>query len=107
MNDRITRTDLEAARAAHEGALRRYGMIAGDESIGLTIGSKTYGNAYRIHLNMPGSTGHYAPPVGTGSGYLGMTARDAYDMLTATTRAIHDVAYAIDRHPRAVALDEV
>lgn len=40
-------------------------------------------------------SGHNNPPVG--DDYLGMTAREAYDALTSRTRAIYDVASAIDQ----------
>lgn len=40
-------------------------------------------------------SGHSRPPVG--DDYLGMTAREAYDALTARTRSIYDVATALDR----------
>jgi hypothetical protein len=78
-------------------------MIAADETIGLSIGSRTYGNAYRVWVNRPGEgSGHYDHPVVRSSGYLGMTARDAYDRLTTATATIHDVMYVADRYPREV-----
>lgn len=127
MSDRITSKDLERALEAHRDALTRCG-ISFDGRLGLDIGSKLYGRAYRLfvtdfdhycqnvkYLDFPhgrvenwdhadcarchGSkreicSGHNRPPVG--DDYLGMTAREAYDALTARTRAIYDVAVALE-----------
>lgn len=93
MSDRITQADLRYALAHHVDALERYG-ITYDGRLVLDEGSKTYGRAYRLNRIATGESGHRAPPIG--SDYLGMTAREAYETLTTRTRAVHDVAAALD-----------
>ena len=115
--DRITRKDLDQALERHVAALAHVGIVY-DGRLVLSIGSKTYGNAYRLNLTgvmdrcqgrprtvthdgchecggtrESRSSAHYRPPVG--DDYLGMTAREAYDTLTARTRTIYDTARAI------------
>ena len=117
--DRITRKDLDQALEHHVAALQCVGIVY-DGRLVLSIGSKTYGNAYRLNLTgvmdrcqgrpwsdqthegceecggtrESRSSAHYRPPVG--DDYLGMTAREAYDTLTARTRAVYDTARAIN-----------
>lgn len=127
MRDRITSKDLERAVQAHRDALERCG-ITFDGRLGLAIGSKTYGRAYRLYvtdfdyhcqnqkyLDFPNGrvedwdhadcrrcngtkrekcSGHNRPPIG--DDYLGMTAREAYDALTARTRVIYDTSAALE-----------
>ncbi len=90
--ERITRKDLDQALAAHVTALESVG-IKYDGRLVLSIGSKYYGNAYRLNRIPEGETGHWNPPVG--GDFLGMTAREAYDRLTERTRTIYDTARAI------------
>lgn len=100
--ERITRKDLDNALAAHVDCLARVG-ITYDGRLDLDIGSLTYGRAYRLYrtgaARPDGTTcsGHYSPPVG--DDYLGMTAREAYETLTARTRAIYDTAWALEQLP--------
>lgn len=89
MPERITRDDLNRALASHADALAAVG-ISYDGRLALDIGSKTYGNAYRLNRIPSGSSAHHRPPVG--DSYLGMTARDAYDNLTTRTAVLYDVA---------------
>jgi hypothetical protein len=49
------------------------------------------GVAYRMMFIVEGGGLSEAP--GTSNGYLGMTAREAYDALHAITRTIEDVLY--------------
>jgi hypothetical protein len=100
MSERITRTDLERARKCHEIALRRYGMLSPQDELHLDIGSKTYGNAYRIWVKKPGESGHYESPVIGSSGFLGMTAREAWDRLTMVTGVIYSSMDMVDRFER-------
>ena len=95
MSDRITRKDLDNAHRAHVETLTRHDLIDPDAGrLVLNIGSKTYGNAYRLAWIPTGETGHYNPPIG--GDFLGMTARDAYDRLTERTRTIQDVFWRLD-----------
>lgn len=100
MSDRITRDDLGHALVAHEACLRRYGMIAPSDRLALAIGSKTYGNAYRVNVLHADSSAHYEHPVLSSSGFLGMTAREAYERLTDCTWGIYRTAETLDRYPR-------
>jgi hypothetical protein len=102
MNERITSKDLKRALSAHVDCLARVG-ITYDGRLGLDEGSKTYGCAYRLYRTgyvveqhdgtHRATTGHGRPPVG--DDYLGMTAREAYETLTARTRDIYDTVYAL------------
>lgn len=92
MSDRITSADLQRALAAHVDCLARVG-ITYDGRLGIDEGSKTYGRAYRLYRVPSGESGHWNPPIG--SDYLGMTAREAYETLTARTRIIYETATAV------------
>jgi hypothetical protein len=112
-------TDLKCALDAHIECLARCG-ITYDGRLGLDEGSKLYGRAFRLYRTgymipcdcRPGytnlltgvctvcndagqrpTTGHARPPVG--DDYLGMTKSEAYETLTARTRAIYDTAAAV------------
>jgi hypothetical protein len=100
-SERITRQDLENARAAHESALHRFGMIDAGDRIDLDIGSKLYGRAFRLWLIKAnqGSGQRESPVIGTG-GFLGMTAREAFDRLTFATGVIYRTTDMLDRFPR-------
>jgi hypothetical protein len=86
---RITRKDLDAATAAYVRALASAGILRHPTQ--LQIGSKVNGVAYRMMFIVEGGGLSEAP--GTSNGYLGMTAREAYDALHAITRTIEDVLY--------------
>lgn len=100
MSERVTKADLENARKAHEVALRKYGMIAPSDRLGLAHGSKTYGQAFRVYIVHEGCSGHSETPVVRSSGFLGMTAREAYERLIEATAGIYDVMYHVDRFER-------
>lgn len=87
--ERITTADVRYAFACYVDTLERYG-IGYDGTIGLSVGSPTYGIAWRIYLIPTGQSYHANPPIG--SDYLGSTAREAHASLTARTRTIHDMA---------------
>jgi hypothetical protein len=89
MSTRITRTDLNTAVVAYSNALESAGALRCP--LQLQIGSRTYGNAYRVMFIGEGGDLSAAP--GTSNGYLGMTAREAYDALWTMTRTITDVLY--------------
>ncbi len=117
-SDRITQADLDRALASHVETLDRVG-ITYDGRLGIDVGSKTYGRAYRLYLTgkldvcqarpwsdkehdgctacngtrLARCSGHYRPPVG--SDYLGMTKREAYETLTTRTRTIAETAHEI------------
>ena len=55
--ERITAADLESALEHHRQALNACD-ITYDGRLALTVGSKTYGIAYRINLIPQGETGH-------------------------------------------------
>jgi hypothetical protein len=100
--DQITQADLSRALASHVETLERAG-ITYDGRIGLQIGSRANGIAFRLYRtgypvrDLDGSerltTGHANPPVG--SDYLGMTKREAYEALVTRTAVIADVSYAL------------
>lgn len=91
MSDRITRSDLTAMTRRYVRACVAVGAIQPGDRVHLSIGSKTYGRAYRVHLIPNGQNGHHNPPIGPD--YLGMTAPDAYDTLGTICRTAEDVAW--------------
>lgn len=91
--DRITRKNLEGTFASYVDTLRRYGLHP-DGKLVLSIGSKTYGRAYRINLVPPGESGHYRP--GIGDDFLGMTTREAWETLADRRRIVADVVQILE-----------
>lgn len=89
MSRRITRTDLNTAVTAYGNALESAGALRAP--LQLQIGSGTTGIAYRVMFIGEGGGLSAAP--GTSNGYLGMTAREAYDTLWTMARTISDVRY--------------
>lgn len=83
----ITRKDLEGAVETYAIDAKLSGLP--ERELHLQIGSKTYGNAYRLMFVSHG--GGLSPAPGTGDGYLGMTARDAYETLWTIIRTMRDV----------------
>ena len=115
----ITIEDVRRAFKAHVECLEACGIVY-DGRLVLSEGSKYYGNAYQINLTdkmdrcqarpwndptnhggcaacggsgMARCSGHYRPPVG--DDFLGMTKREAFETLTARTRAIYDTHTAM------------
>jgi hypothetical protein len=93
----VTMSDLRRALEAHIECLARCG-ITYNGRLGLDEGSKLYGRAFRLYrtgymIDGRPTTGHGRPPVG--DDFLGMTKREAYETLTARTRAIYDTAAAV------------
>ena len=94
--NRITRKDLDGAVKRYADACSHFDMVPEGFHIGLDIGSKTYGRAYRLYVSgdmvrvkgdsgvyrntYPNGSGHHRPPVGCD--FVGMTAREAYDTIT-------------------------
>jgi hypothetical protein len=109
MSDRITVKDVRALL----DSVKRAAISAGIDEASrwhLEVGSKTYGNAWRIWLAHedyeravrspvgalpedldPGWSAHYSPIV---RDYLGMTAREAFDTLNTLRNAFHAVTWA-------------
>lgn len=94
--ERPTRRDVEAVFASYVDACDTYGLVTPGRRLVLSIGSKTYGNAYRVNevwQDRERGTGHYAPAIG--SDYLGMTAREAHETLCERIRLVHDIVRVI------------
>ena len=87
MTERYTKKDVQNAFALLCETAEKVGVKApGDEWV-LQTGSRTYGNAYRIfRVDLPG-TGLRDLGFTAGTGYLGMTAREAWDTLGCYRRA--------------------
>jgi len=85
---RTTVKDVRSAFAAHVAALEHVGIPA--DGLVLTEGEGEL-IAYRINTRRGAGFDH--PPIG--EDYLGNTARDAYQTLTARTRAIYDTVRAL------------
>lgn len=98
--DRITRSDLDNMLTRYSNALVRLDMHPANTAeggrLGMNIGSKTYGIAYRLFVTdyrLPDGTtctGHARPPVGPE--YLGMTAREAFETLATMASTAEDIA---------------
>lgn len=80
--ERITKKDIDPVFARLQRRLPHLNLV-------LDEGSKTYGRAWRLHHVPAGQSGHHNVPGHTGSGYLGMTAREAYE-------ALHNLLYGMD-----------
>jgi hypothetical protein len=80
--ERITVKDVRAVFARLQKRLPHLHLV-------LDEGSKTYGRAWRIHHVPDGQSGHHTIPGHTAGGYLGMTAREAYE-------ALHNLLYGMD-----------
>jgi len=100
--NRITRKDLDGAVERYADACKHFDMVPEGFHIGLDIGSKTYGRAYRLYVSgdmvtdpvtgrntYPNGSGHHGAPVG--GDFVGMTAREAYDTITNRCSALWDV----------------
>lgn len=105
MADRITNRDLAGMLERYKRALDSLGItLAEGERLEMSEGSKTYGIAFRLYttgvpgIHGEGGTGHGRPPVG--DDFLGMTKREAYDMLAERCRTMEDVAYATEARER-------
>ena len=84
----ITKQDLNAAFERYDRALRALGF---NHLLTLQEGSKTHGRAYRLFRTFRGQNQYEA--LGTVNGYLGMTKREAWDMLHSLARTMEDVKY--------------
>lgn len=92
MSARVTRAQLDAT-AQHIAALAiKLNLMREGDRLDLQIGSKTYGNAYRLMLVKAGSTGR--SDLFGEQGYLGMTAAEANLTLSGIRRALDTVGYA-------------
>jgi hypothetical protein len=104
MTNRISKSDLSVAFAGMCDAAVKAG-VAEAARWHLDIGSKTYGQAYRIwlahedyeqgmagHLGSDWHSGHYTPAV---SDYLGMTAAEAFASINTLRSAFLAVVWAV------------
>lgn len=89
MSKRITRKDLEMAVKWYSQALDNFEAL--DGTLVLQLGSNVNGVAYRLTYQDGGQS-----PLGISSGFLGMTAREAYDRLTIMTAVLGDLKYRND-----------
>lgn len=92
--NRITKSDLDVAVSAYVSAAETLGIRPPHgHHIELRLGSKTFGNAYRLVWVSDSSGGYSAASGITDSGFLGWTAREAYTKLWSVTDAFYAVAY--------------
>lgn len=92
MSNRVKHVDLVQALEQLKSAAQNVGI---EEAArwNLEIGSKTYGRAYRLWLQLknPEHTGHYTPIV---QDYLGMTAGEALETMNTMKRAFLAVLWS-------------
>lgn len=86
---RITRKDVESVFATYAEVANEHGLVTPGRELVLSIGSKTYGNAYAIHERSPESGGLSEPMIGRS--FLGMTASEAYTILSERLRTVGDL----------------
>ena len=84
MSENITMKRLTNLVAAYKGRLEGEGI---EGELRLYRGSKTYGRAYRLYFEDGASA------IGTSTGYLGMTKREAYETLTTIIKTLDDIHY--------------
>jgi hypothetical protein len=84
----ITTEDLRNMYRRYIRALLSVGALDEGDRMCLSIGSQTYGRAFRTHRIEAGSTGHGRPPIGPD--YLGWTKKEAFDTLAAIASATED-----------------
>ena len=107
-NQTITKKDVEAVFVRYWEACHRLGLIAtapgvepgptrwqrSTDRLVLSKGSKTYGNAWRVHFAEADSGALHRPPAG--DDYLGFTKSEAFDNLALRAAVLEDV----ERHQR-------
>lgn len=95
--ERTTKADLQRAVLAHDYALATVGIPARRLLL-----QHEGGVAFRLYEQGASGDAWIDPPVG--GSYLGRTAREAYETLTARTRAVYDVTEALHRAGRLTIL---
>lgn len=96
MATRITKADLTRALDRVRTAYAAHGITArwnGDSELTMQTGSQLYGNAYRLYWRDPVGGGVSSATYGP-DGFLGMTARDAYNTLQTIARTLDLAAEA-------------
>ena len=83
--DRCTKSQVELMASRYTAATNRHGVDTSNYI--LVTGSKTYGNAWRIMERDP-QTGGQSEPFAISGGYLGMTAREAWETLATVSFAL-------------------
>ncbi|MGB0378398.1 MAG: hypothetical protein ACPGGE_06200 [Poseidonia sp.] len=92
MTHRTTTQDIETQVLALEDSLKALGMMPLSDRLHVHMGSKTYGQAFRLERHtVEGAYGN--PPHGLPE-YLGMTKRDAHATLYTINRSLWAVLNA-------------
>lgn len=89
--NRITKRDVDMAFEAYVSAVRAHGIVLFGKPA-LFEGSKINGRAWRLFL-VDGSGGQHPFPGIMGNGYLGMTAREAWQALWLAANVANDLLY--------------
>jgi hypothetical protein len=95
MSHTISKDDIIGMFRRYARAVIGTGILEPGERLEFTIGSKTNGIGYRVHLIKSNSTGHSAPPFGRD--YLGQTKGEAYDALAMMAATLEDASYYYKR----------
>jgi hypothetical protein len=85
---RITEKMLYNRTAHIEKMCHELGLIKSDEELRIDLGSKYYGQAFRLWVKAPDSTGHNTPPFGR---FLGMTKPETMEALNLISETLHVV----------------
>lgn len=89
MGDRITAKNVDAAFERYAKALKLANLDAFSD-VSLSHGSKPNGVAFMVWRKTPNGEKRYA--LGSHSGFVGWTRREAYETLMTLARAYEDVA---------------
>ena len=90
----ITERHVEAAFQRYVKACHRLGLVPEDASIGLQHGSRAKGQCFRVYTTKPRS-GQDRPPAGPM--HIGMTKREAFDLLADRASVLEDVARSMGK----------
>jgi hypothetical protein len=92
MTHRTTTQDIERQLHALEDSLKALDMMPQSETLRVRMGSKTYGQAFRLERHTAEGV-HMNPPYGLPD-YLGMTKAEAHATLYTINRTLWAVQHA-------------
>jgi len=93
MTDRITRYHVEGAIRSYRRAGETLGILHPKDDIQLQTGSPQNGRAWRLYIVLGPGTGVTGAPGTNIDGYIGWSAREAYD----TVRTIASAWFVVPR----------
>ena len=89
-----TKANVEAAFGRYVKACHRLGLVPEGASIGLEHGSKTFGQSFKVVTIDPDTSERHPP---AGGMHIGMTKREAFELLAERASVLEDVARAMGK----------